>query len=102
VTKSSKHLIGQRIERIQETHDYLQIFFAGGAILNIFNAHTIADGHDPEFAGYEITAAQEDKNAITLLMSPEGKIQIGLRTSDYRGPEAMVLLEEGKPTIIWP
>jgi len=84
------------------TEDYLQIFFAGGAILNIFNAHTITQGRDPEFAGYEITAAQEDKNAITLLMSPGGKIQIGLQNSDYQGPEAMMFLRKGKPTIIWP
>lgn len=102
MTKSSQHLIGQRIERIQKIHDYLQIFFAGGAILNILNAHTITDEHDPELAGYEITAAQEDEKTITLLMSPRGKIQIGLQNSDYQGPEAMMFLRESKPTIVWP
>jgi hypothetical protein len=95
-------LIGKHIKRIEITHDYLQLLLVDGSILNIFNTHSINDSVDSKLAGYEIVAVKQDEEVITFSMSPEGTIQVGLKDSDYHGPEAMEYIREHGPCVVWP
>ena len=95
-------LVGKHIERTERIHDYFQVFFVDSSILNIFNKHSIIDALDARLTGYEIAKTEQDKETITLVLLPEGTIRVGLRESDYLGPEAMEYISESGSCVVWP
>jgi hypothetical protein len=102
MTRSDQYLIGLHVSKIQVTRDYLQIFFAEGGVLNIFNSHTIENASDPGLTGYEVVGVEPKDTAISLFLLPEGKIKVGLLNSDYQGPEAMTFQTAEGQIFVWP
>jgi hypothetical protein len=101
MSKRPHILIGKHIDRIEKTHDYIQLFFAEGTVLNIFNLYSIVDASNQKLTGYEIAEVKQSTESIKIFLLPEGTIQVGLRDSDYRGPEAMEYVRGDGPSVVW-
>jgi hypothetical protein len=101
MSEKLKQFINKRIERMEIIHDYVQLFFTDGAILNIFNPYSIIGVRDPKIVGYGITAVKQDQEAITLFLLPEGSIKVSRLDSDYRGPEAMEYIGKDGRSVVW-
>ena len=102
MTNKAELLIDKMIERTEIIHDYIQLLFSDGSILNIFNAYSITDASESTLIGYEINAVKQEKEALSLFLSPRGVIRIGMEDLDYRGPEALEYIEQSSPRVIWP
>jgi len=96
-----QELVNKHIKRAQKVHDYFQLYFVDGTILNIFNSYSIIDGSDMDLSGYEIVAVNSDVNTVNLVLSPQGTIQVGMKDSDYRGPEAMEYIATNGAYVVW-
>jgi len=102
MSESLEFLVDKQIDRAEIIHDYLQLFFVDGTILNILNFYSIDGALDPRLAGYELAVVQQNEKEVTLSLLPEGTIRVGLKNSDYRGPEAMEYIRKDGPCIVWP
>lgn len=101
-----EELIGSRIETAEVVEDYLQLLFANGASLNIYNEHAI-NGPDGEvrdsgdLVGAILTEVREQGTHIRLAFSNGLEISIDMSEDAYTGPEALQLTRPGLPTVVW-
>jgi hypothetical protein len=43
----------------------------------------------------------ETTNKIVLDFGDSGKLTVGMLDEDYNGPEAIELIQKGKPPVVW-
>lgn len=96
------HLLHRRIRQAERVHDYAQIYFDDGAILNIFNSFSVAGGEVADLNGSEVIDVHSDEAAISLLLSDAKSIRVGMADADYRGPEALEYITVDGGRVIWP
>lgn len=96
-----EQLLHQRINKIEEIHDYVQIHFANGAILNIFNTFSVSGGELVDLIGSEISGVNTNEIEANLLLSKGGAIHVGMTDADYVGPEAMEFIAANGARVIW-
>jgi hypothetical protein len=94
-------LIGLIISKIEKVHDYIQIVFSDGTTLSIFNNHVYDGSSVLSIEGKEVKSVDESANALVIRFESGESLSVGLSDDDYNGPEAMVLRQEGKPSIVW-
>lgn len=94
-------LIGLIINKVEEVHDYIQIFFSDGTILSIFNKYVYDGGLVLGIEGKEVKSVEESEDGISIVFGDSSTISIGLKDEDYNGPEALVLKLEGKSPVVW-
>lgn len=97
-------LCGRKIQKIEYIHDYVQLIFDGGEILNIFNALTV-QGCPPEdlsqFLGSELCFVSVSKNSVSFVFNGGKSVCVGMSDEDYRGPEAIEYLGANGERIVW-
>ena len=94
-------LIGLFIKKVESIHDYVQIQFSDGTILNVYNHHQYNAGPPKAIKGKKVVSVEEGESKITISFEGGGAFSIGMSDDDYRGPEAMVLCVDGKPPVVW-
>ena len=99
-------LVGLKVSRASLIHDYLQVFFEGGAILNVYNVFHVSggpavDGGAPHVDASTLATVKEEGQKIELAFSNGVVISIDMRDEAYQGPEALELIRAGSPTVVW-
>lgn len=94
-------LIGLVISGVEEVHDYIQLVFSNGTRLSIFNNYVYDGGSVLGLEGKEVKSIEESGSAVVIVFEGGESLSIGLNDDDYNGPEAMVLKQEGKSSIVW-
>lgn len=94
-------LIGLSVEKIEKVHDYIQIAFFGGAILSIFNKYFYDGDSVLDIQHRKVMAVHESDDKVSIIFDNERSFSVGLKDHDYNGPEAMILMREGKVPIVW-
>lgn len=105
MSEAAKRLVGRRIESAERVHDYVQLRFDDGGILNIYNPVSITGGADAGLLSLlrsYITAVRVDDEAIRWFLSNGTSIQVSMRDADYRGPEAMQYVAVDGAIVVWP
>lgn len=98
---SRKYIIGNNITNLFRIHDYVQILFSNGGIMNIYNKSNIYE-FDSKIVGESIENFVENGYSVEIHLSGGKIIRVGLSDDDYVGPEAIEYISpEGKRTI-WP
>ena len=82
-------IVGKRIKEFIVNEYDAHLMFGDGAILTIYNKWSLTGTHDPRLAGYRVLSLVKDAESIRLTFFPEGAFRIGMRGSDYLGPEAI-------------
>ncbi len=93
--------VGSIIQLIKVVHDYLQIAFDDGTILNIYNKYQYNADSVSALAGKKLISVTEADNRIVLEFEGSGELIVGLLDTDYNGPEALEIIPKNKPAIIW-
>lgn len=94
-------IIGLTVKMAAPVHDYLQILFSDGSMLNIYNNYKCAGCSVTSIEGGEVISVVEKEREIQLAFKGNGSLSIGMSDCDFNGPEAIVFLRKGEPPIIW-
>ena len=94
-------LVGLIIKKAEIIKDYFQLIFPKGTILNIYNRYQYDGGSVIALNGKKLLSVIETDNKIVLDFGDSGKLTVGLLDVDYNGPEALELIQEGKPPVVW-
>ena len=98
----SEKLLQKRVTRFEHVHDYTQIYFHDGSVLNIFNAFTIKNGNPATLIEKSVAEVHSDLKSIKIIFSHQDEIRVGMEESDFNGPEAMELIEADNSRFVWP
>jgi len=97
-------LVGRSIRSVVEIHDYVQLHFNLGIVLNIYNPFQVEGTNDlglDALVGATTTQVIERVEEVVLRFGTGAVISIDLREAAYTGPEAMLLRVPGGPIIVW-
>ena len=92
-------LIGCTVTKVERVHDYLQIIFSNGSIMNVYNKYSY-DGNVSDLVSKTLVSFSEHSDSVELRFVGS-RFEIGLRDADYSGPEAIALRRPGKEPVIW-
>lgn len=96
------HLVGSTVKNAIRVHDYHQLFFEEGAILNVYNDFEVSGGEGVgSLEGAKVEGVEDTEDAAALRFSGEKSLRIDLRDAAYSGPEALALRMPGKPVVVW-
>lgn len=94
-------LIGLLIKQITQIEDYIQIGFDNGIILNVFNSYSYDGGVLFNITNAEVVSVTELQDYIEIKINDSGVLKVDLTDEAYQGPEALALIREGEPPVIW-
>ncbi len=94
-------LVDLIIKKVEILQDYFQLVFADNTTLNIFNKYQYDGSSVLVLEGEKLVSAIETKNKIVFEFKDSGKLTVSLLDKDYNGPEAIELIREGEPPVIW-
>jgi hypothetical protein len=95
-------LLGQRVTEAQAVQDYAQILFGGSVALTIMNDYAVSGAEGlTAIKGLALTHVLQDSEKVLLTFEDGTAINVNLQEHAYYGPEAMVLHQEGQPTVVW-
>lgn len=100
----STKIMGQGVAVASRVHDYAQIEFKSGDLLNIFNSFTINGEGSADMqvvVGKTVTDVRE--NEASLRLEFEGiQLVVGLTDDAYSGPESLEFIPAGGGSrIVW-
>lgn len=94
-------LIGLFIKHIESIHDYIQIVFADGTVLNIFNSYSYDGASLFDVSNLKVIDVSELEKVVTIKLENGSVLMIDLKEEAYNGPEAMMLIREGESPVVW-
>lgn len=95
-------LNNKTITRVEVIHDYLQLYFADGSVLNIFNHFDLLGAWPHRSEGTSIVGTAQSAAEFALVLSNGATLRIGLDEEDFVGPEAMEYVDQGGTRVTWP
>lgn len=102
--KGLEILLQKKIGRVGRVHDYLQLHFDGGIIVNIFNRYCFVPeecGDLSRLLGASVVEHRRSDEFELLKFSEGSALKIGLSDGDYIGPEAIEIIESDGTRIVW-
>ena len=96
-----EEMLESEVQNSEIINDYLQIHFTNGSILNVYNSYIVRRGRLTEIKGKKLCAVLESDIKLELVFCDSLTIAVDLTSEAYNGPEAMQLIRDGHPTIIW-
>jgi len=93
-----------RIKKAELIHDYLQLYFEDGIVMNVFNSFCVVGNKSTDFSSIseiEISSVSLENERIDIELSDGKIIQIGMQEKDYRGPEAIEFIEASGRRVVW-
>ena len=104
MTSQLNSIIGMTLRAAAKVHDYVQLYFTDGAVLNIYNPFSL-EASNPvdlaDLAGSSVRMVSETPEKAVIEFDNGVQILIDLRDEAYIGPEAMQLNVPGKPGVVW-
>lgn len=97
-------LLGVKLSKAEVVHDYLQLRFENGVILNVFNAFRMREFSIDDLSkisGCEICAVRIDETSVEFEFLGGGSIWVGMSDDDYQGPEAMEYIGAAGDRVVW-
>lgn len=94
-------LVGSNVVSACIVHDYFQISFAEGIILNVNNSYRIVGSTVKSLRGKKLVNVSEDEQEVELVFEGLTRIRVDISPDGFQGPEAMQLLRPGFPMVIW-
>lgn len=97
-------MVGQKLHKVARVHDYIQLWFDSGAVLNIFNSFTLVGCTDQDvtqLVGAEVMRIEASEAYVGIFFMNEKSIRVAITDDDYRGPEAMEYISDDNKRIIW-
>lgn len=97
-------LVGQRVDAANRIHDYIQIRFETGGVLNIYNLFELAAptrgvARLEDLIGCSVSAALEHRNGIRLTIG-ETTVFIDLTDTAFSGPEALEYVPASGSSVV--
>ena len=99
--ESLDYLRNRFIHRIEKIHDYVQIYFDDGSVLNIFNDFSIGCSKFGDLIGCEVVEIVINESDIYFSLSKGITIRVGMVDADFYGPEAMEYIPTTGPSVVW-
>lgn len=103
MTTPLANLVGQRITAAERVHDYMQIRFGNGDLLNVFNEYRI-EGRGEEsvtdLIDLVVSDASTRKEEVCIALGTK-TLRISLVDSAYRGPEAIEYIPASGKRVVW-
>lgn len=102
--KMLDQLLGVKLSKAEVVHDYLQLRFENGVILNVFNAYSTREFSIDDLSnifGCDVCAIRIDETAVEFEFSGGGAIRVGMSDNDYEGPEAMEYIGATGDRVVW-
>ena len=94
--------MGRKIQEVRYVHDYAQLFFEGGIILNVNDLPRANHGNSlSAFKGMTVAIAAESESAVVLSMGNGANLVIGLGDPSMMGLEYLELYLPGEPMVVW-
>jgi hypothetical protein len=104
VMENKLDICGRRVGRACKHQDYIQLFFADGSILNIFN-RIIGGELNNDFLGSlantTVSTCVSKEGSIVLQFSNGQQFEVGMIDADYSSPEALEFIGEDGRRIVW-
>lgn len=96
-------LVSLSVTEVIQVHDYVQLLFSDGTVLNIYNDYRCEPSGQDCLAikGQIILSVQETATSAEITAINEARVIVDLSDEAYSGPEAMQLCVPGKPIVIW-
>jgi hypothetical protein len=95
-------LIGNSITKASSIHDYFQIFFENGSILNIYNPFLFQPTVKfSELIGRKIIEVKISQSHFLFSISGDITLSIDRNFEGYINPEILELSRPGKPLVVW-
>lgn len=97
-------LLLKKVSRAEHVHDYVQLQFDDGTILNIFNRYSLTPAERDDIArlvGTTVSAAELIERSERLRFSDGTLLRIGMMDSDYNGPEAIEVIDHDGRRVVW-
>jgi hypothetical protein len=97
-------IIGRVVDRACKVHDYVQIYFDNGSILNVFNKIGGGDLSDEFFLSLSrarVTEFELKEGAVSIAFSNGKRLKVGMTDDDYQSPEALELICSDGRLIVW-
>lgn len=97
-------LVHRHVEQVRHVHDYVQLRFDDGAILNVFNSATVSGGRPDDLSslvGVEVAEVSSTNTNVCLVMADGNVLTVGMADADYRGPEAMEYIAADGGRVVW-
>lgn len=99
------NLVGEKVLDAGHQLDYLQIKFTCGAILNVFNKHSIQSKKNPQLVslnliGLKLCAIELEPKTLVLRFD-QIDVEVSLDDSAYIGPEALQLILSNGKIFVW-
>ncbi|MBO6513230.1 MAG: hypothetical protein JJ974_04620 [Phycisphaerales bacterium] len=97
------HIIGLTIDHVLEIHDYIQIYFTNGDIMNLNNRYECQPADLESFKNEVIDRMIDDDSELVLITKSGFAIRMGMLYKDVNGPEAAEFYRDGSDgeIIIW-
>lgn len=96
-------LIGHCLTGVERVHDYVQLRFDNGDLLNVFNEFRIEGNRDADITvivGLVVNVASTGKDEVCLRLGSK-TFRISLLDSAYRGPEAIEYVPVSGNRVVW-
>jgi hypothetical protein len=95
---------GRVVKRACKFHDYIQLYFDDGSILNIFNRvvePASSDNHLESLANTTLLKVSLKEGVISFAFSNGKQLGIGISDTDYQSPEALEFINAQGRRIVW-
>lgn len=95
--------VGNVVVRAEAVHDYFQLEFSKGMIVNIFNRFTLIPSESiaAELIGANVEDIEVTSVALTLIFNQGMRLEIGFNDADFKGPEGLEVIAEDGSHIVW-
>jgi hypothetical protein len=97
-------LVGQRVSAAHRVHDYVQLRFDRGDILNVFNPFDLrGDGGSialDELVGVSVETVTEEQDFVRLTGGAMA-LRIDLTKNSFVGPEALHFIPATGEQVVW-
>lgn len=96
-------LVGRRVVTVEAIHDYIQLGFDSGDVLNVFNLYRIEGSGDSDvhaLIGQCLAAIFTQPWEVRLELGQLSLI-VSLLDTAYRGPEAIEFIPSSGSRVVW-
>lgn len=102
-TSVLSRLLGQFIVSVEVIHDYLQVTFSNGDLLNVFNVYLlegVGQSGIRELIGLRVCGISDQTHEVRLDLGAHA-LKVSLADEAFRGPEAMEYVPVSGSRIVW-
>ncbi len=97
-------LVGQRVAAAGRVHDYVQLRFDQGDVLNVFNVFDLRDEHGPvtldHLVGVSIETVDDERDFVRLAAGAIA-LRVDLTQNSFVGPEALHYIPTCGEQVVW-